>query len=343
VRIVIVGGGLVGLALWRILERRALDASVLERSPAGTFAPRPFMLPYQGFDALEAAGVLDPVRAASRDIAPGEGEPVALATDFVGACRVLAEGIPVAHERTVVGLERMGPRVVGLRAAGPAGEEAVAADLVVACDGVRSPVREMAGIEAELSRAEGGHLSFMSPVVIDRAFAMAYQSDGRQVGLLGWPEGSAGWWDIDRVGREAALAPGLEAFRRAFARLLPPAAPALEGLTSMEQVVYREVTEVRCPEWWVPGVVVIGDAAHFLGPEAGIGAGMGLGDALALAEAIAQHPDDPDAACREYEHWRRPATRPYEIIGAAGARMTAGPPPSERPEAERWPPTAAAT
>ena len=57
----------------------------------------------------------------------------------------------------------------------------------------------------------------MSPAVIDRPFALHYQADGRQVGLLGWPDGSAGWWDIERCGREAALAPGLDAFRAAFA------------------------------------------------------------------------------------------------------------------------------
>ena len=81
---------------------------------------------------------------------------------------------------------------------------------------------------------------------------MAYQSDGRQVGLLGWPGGSAGWWQIDRIGREAALAPGVEAYRRSFARLLPAAEPALAGVTSIEQLVYREVTEVRCESWWSP-------------------------------------------------------------------------------------------
>ena len=116
---------------------------------------------------------------------------------------------------------------------------------------------------------------------------MAYQSDGRQVGLIGWAEGSAGWWQIDRVGREAALAPGVEAYRRGFARLLPEAAPALAGVTSLDQLIYREVTEVRCETWWTPGVALVGEAAHAIDPEAGVGAGLGFGDALALAVAVA--------------------------------------------------------
>lgn len=131
------------------------------------------------------------------------------------------------------------------------------------------------------------------------------------------------------------MAPGIEAFRRAFARLLPPAEPSLAGLTSMDQLSYREPFGLRCPRWWVPGVVVIGDAAHFVGPEAGLGAGLGLGDTHALAISVARNPEDPDTACADYETWRRPAVRPYEEIGGAGARIARG---GERPPEERWPP-----
>jgi 2-polyprenyl-6-methoxyphenol hydroxylase-like FAD-dependent oxidoreductase len=329
---------MTGLVLVRALARRGIEAEVLERAQPGAAPPRPFMLPYHGYDALEDVGLLDAVRKMGWDIAPrADGTPVAIAVDFVRTLSLLAEGQPVRHGQEVVGLLRDGGRVVGVRVRDDGGEREVAADLVVASDGVRSPVRAMAGIDAQLVPDDAGHLSFMSPAVIDRAFAMRYQSDGRQVGLLGWPDGSAGWWDVARVGREAALAPGLDAFRRAFVRLLPESAPALARVTSMDQVTYREVAEVRCERWWVPGVVVIGDAAHFLGPEAGIGAGLGLGDALALAVAVGRH-REPDAACSDYELWRRPATRPYEEVGAQGARLMPADAPSERPPEERWPP-----
>jgi 2-polyprenyl-6-methoxyphenol hydroxylase-like FAD-dependent oxidoreductase len=220
--------------------------------------------------------------------------------------------------------------VIGVRTE----EGSLEADLVVGADGSGSPVREMAGIAAEVRPSPGAGLSFRSPVELAVPFAMAYQSDGRQVGVLSWPGGSAGWWQIDRIGREAALAPGVEAYRRAFARLLPAAEPALAGVTSIDQLVYREVIEVRCETWWAPGVVLIGEAAHAIDPEAGVGAGLGFGDALALAVAIAGAAD-PDSACRDYEFWRRPAVAPYEQIGAAGARIVRG---GERPPEERWPP-----
>lgn len=76
-------------------------------------------------------------------------------------------------------------------------------------------------------------------------------------------------------GAEAALAPGLGACRRGFAGLLPAAAEPLAALTSIDQVRYGEVVEVRCETWWAPGVALVGEALHAMNPEAGIGSGLG--------------------------------------------------------------------
>jgi 2-polyprenyl-6-methoxyphenol hydroxylase-like FAD-dependent oxidoreductase len=337
---------MAGLVLTHALVARGVTPIVLERMPAGAPAPGPILLPFLAYDALRDVGRYDEIHDAGWEIGPQEGQPpvaIAVARDDVLAA--LRRDAEVEHLTEVVALLRApdpgapgGERVVGVRAKGPDGERDIPADLVVGADGSHSPVRAMAGIEAEVRLSPGAGMSFTSPVVIDRSFAMAYQSNGRQVGLVGWPGGSAGWWQVDRVegGEPAARAPGVEAFKRSFTRLLPVAAAALEGVTSIEQVGYREMTEVRCATWWTPGVVLIGEAAHAIDPEAGVGAGLGLGDALALAVAVSGA-EDPDQACRDYEFWRRPAVAPYEAIGAAGARIV--PPGSgEKPSAERWPP-----
>lgn len=345
-RVVIVGGGMAGLVLTHALVERGVTPTVVERMPAGAPAPGPILLPFLAYDALQDIGRYDEIRAAGWDIGPQEGAlPVAIAVARDDVLAALRRDAVVEHETEVLEMLRVpdpdapgGERVAGVRVRGPGGEREIPADLVVGADGSHSRVREMAGIAAEVRLSEGAGMSFTSPVVIDRSFAMTYQSNGRQVGLVGWPGGSAGWWQVDRVegGEPAARAPGVEAFKRSFTRLLPVAAAALEGVTSIEQVGYREMTEVRCETWWTPGVVLIGEAAHAIDPEAGVGAGLGLGDALALAVAIAGT-EDPDAAARDYEFWRRPAVAPYEAIGAAGARIV--PPGSGgKPDAERWPP-----
>jgi 2-polyprenyl-6-methoxyphenol hydroxylase-like FAD-dependent oxidoreductase len=334
---VIAGGGMVGLTLARLLRARGHEPVVLEPRPPGGYVRRPFLLGFQAFPTLGDLGLLERVRAAGWDIAPGaDGVPVAICLEVGGLLAMLAEGVPVRHGLRVTALERDGDRVVGVRAEGPGGAESIPAGLVVACDGMGSPVRALAGLEAEVSALADATLTFMSPTVIDRSFGMRYLSDGGQMGLMGWPEGSAGWRTIDRVGREAALAPGVEAFRASFARLMPEAALALEGVTSVDQLLYQEPAVLRADRWWTPGVVLIGDSAHFFGPETGVGAALGIGDAAALAQAIATHPGDPDAACATYEAWRAPVIRPYEAADPAAGRMAV--PNVERPPEERWPP-----
>ena len=332
------GGGMVGLTLARLLRSYGEEPLVLERMPAGSYQKRPFLLGFQGFPTLDELGLLERVRAGGRDIAPGsDGVPVAVCIEVGKLLAAIGEGVPVAHERSVTALLRDDDgRVTGVVADGPDGPEEIPADLVVACDGMHSPVRAMAGLQAEVRALADATLTWMSPVVIDRSFGMRYLSDGGQMGLMGWPEGSAGWRTIDRVGREAAMAPGVEAFRASFAALMPEAAEALEGVTSTGQMLYKEPAVLRAARWWAPGVVLIGDAAHFFGPETGVGAGLGLGDAHALARAVAGEPGDPDAACTLYETWRAPVIRPYEAADPAAGRMSV--PNVDRPPEERWPP-----
>jgi 2-polyprenyl-6-methoxyphenol hydroxylase-like FAD-dependent oxidoreductase len=105
----------------------------------------------------------------------------------------------------------------------------------------------------------------------------------------------------------------------------------------LDQIRYSEPQLLSCERWWIPGLVIIGDAAHFFGPETGVSSGIGLGDAHALAEAVRQNPDDPDAACRSYELWRAPVVRPYEAMDPGRQRMVPAGGVQARPE-ERWPP-----
>ncbi|MCB0872664.1 MAG: FAD-dependent monooxygenase [Actinobacteria bacterium] len=369
-KVVIVGGGMVGMTLAHLLRRRGLEPTIIERMPAGFYQPRGYMLGFQGYESLQEVGVYDEVRDAGRPIAPREGQPpIAVAVRFGALIEALQRDLPMENELTVKELitDEIG-RVTGVvaeptpeevlrgaagptSAAGslqtavpgtvkgdrPAGEIRFEADLVVACDGVRSPIRDMAGLSAEIDPLPEAALSFYSPKQADTSFAMAYMSDGGHIGMLSWYEGSAGWRSCARVGAEAALDVTVDQIKEMWTRLLPESASAVEGVTSMDQVRYSEPALLRCPEWWKPGIVLIGDAAHFFGPETGVSSGIGLGDAHALAEAIRQNPNDADAACHMYQTWREPVVRPYEATDPGRQRILVSGQVEPRPE-ERWPP-----
>lgn len=337
-RVLIAGGGMAGLVLARGIALRGGDATVIERAAPGRRIPGPIMLPFQAYDSLDEIGVLAPIRAQGIDIPPYRNDqPVAISVARQALLNLLREGLDILWEHELVDLLRDGDRFVGARVRGPEGERDLPADLIAGADGTGSRVRELAGIAAETRVSDTAFVSFRSPVPAPEPFSINFLSDGRQVTLIGWSGGSAGGWQIDRVpgGAAEALAPGLDAYRTAFLRLLPQAEAPLAALTSDDQLFYREVTEVRCEQWWTPGVALVGEALHAMNPEVGIGSGLGMGDAQALAAAIAANPDDPDAACRAYEHWRRPAIAPYLAVGGTASKVYAT---GRRPEEERWPP-----
>ncbi len=330
---------MVGLMLARLLRLRGFEPLVFERMAEGAFIPRGYMLGYQGYPPFEELGVLHQIRETGWDIAPRpDGSAVAIAVNVGEVLHLLARDLPVEYEHSVVDLIRGDDdRIVGVVVEGPEGRREVAADLVVACDGMNSPVRGMAGLDAKFDAVPDATIQWMAPTLNTRSFAMRYFSDGGHIGMIAWPEGTAGWRSIDKVGRDAAVAPGVDAIKKMFIDLLPECEQGIQGLESLDQVRYGEPQLLNTPKWWIPGLILIGDSAHFFGPETGASSGIGLGDAQALAEAVNQNRDDPDAACQSFELWRAPAVRPLEAMDPSRQRMLTYGQIQPKPE-ERWPP-----
>lgn len=104
-----------------------------------------------------------------------------------------------------------------------------------------------------------------------------------------------------------------------------PAAGIVEACAG--PVMVTNATELPLGTPWHTGrVLLIGDAAHAASPATGQGASMALEDAVVLAKALRDSPDQRTAFAR-YEHHRRPRVEHNITVSGALSRGTRTTPP----------------
>jgi 2-polyprenyl-6-methoxyphenol hydroxylase-like FAD-dependent oxidoreductase len=179
--------------------------------------------------------------------------------------------------------------VAGVRYQSTDGWHEMGAHLTVAADGRFSKVRHLAGFEPiktsppmdilwfELphlpgdessDRVRGGFAGGRVLVVFDRL-------DHWQIGYV-FPKGQY----------QAVRAASLEAFRRSIADIEPQFAKHVETLTDWHQCSLLSVESSRCPIWYKPGLLLIGDAAHVMSPIGGVGISYAVQDAVVAANVL---------------------------------------------------------
>jgi 2-polyprenyl-6-methoxyphenol hydroxylase-like FAD-dependent oxidoreductase len=92
---------------------------------------------------------------------------------------------------------------------------------------------------------------------------------------------------VPKGGYAALRDAGLEAFRGDLARLLPTMVPALEAIETWEDVRVLSVRVDRLARWHLPGLLLVGDAAHAMSPIGGVGINLAVQDATATARLLA--------------------------------------------------------
>ncbi|MFD0353138.1 FAD-dependent monooxygenase [Streptomyces sp. NPDC127110] len=339
---VVVGGGIGGLAAAIGLHRTGWRVTVHERDAVHEDAGAAISLAANGLRALDALGVGEAVRAASRPQYTGGtrtpdgrwlsrmdgaaleralGDPIA-GIPRSELHRLLRAALPA--DRLVTGREVTFEELrEPSRAGTPTADLVAAADLVVAADGVRSRIR--AGLfPGHPGPAYSGSTALRAvtagPVDPGTDFALTW-GPGAEFGHIRLADGRAEWHAVLNAPAGLRHEDPLAVLRHRFASWHQPV-PELLAATRPEDVLHHDVHElaVPLPSFVAGRTVLLGDAAHAMTPHLGQGACQALEDAVVLAAELAAGPDLAAALAR-YDAARRPRSQAVARAARRAGRM----------------------
>ena len=214
-------------------------------------------------------------------------------------------GFQLLMQAQALGVLEEDGRVVGLRAGTPDGEIAIRADLVIGADGRRSTVREAAGLVVR---------NLGAPIDVLWMRVSKHPGDpsgsGGRIGtgrFLATIDRGSYWqcaYVIHKGGIESIRAAGIEAFRARLVALMPVFAGRVDTeLAGWDDVKLLSVTVDRLEQWWKPGLLCIGDAAHAMSPIGGVGINLAIQDAVAAANLLAGPLADPAVPAEGLTPW----------------------------------------
>ncbi len=349
-KVAIVGGGVGGLTAAIALTRKGIEVEVYEQAPSVTQVGASLQLGPNALRLLDELGLLPEMRRigvlpdAVDFLRWDDGSlihhtPLGPAMEEHFDAPQLDFFRPDLHSVLVAALPpgalRLGTRVLGVGhdAAGAtlalADRSRVHADVVVAADGIRSPIRQqLAGSDAPV----------FSGTVVYRGVARR-----EDVGALHPEHVNCYWLGPYRHGVSYWISGGeLLAVNCAVQRaewsreswtLEAPVEEALSYFAGWHEpllermrrcpVLLRGAVFVRQPltHWSYGRVTLLGDSAHAMEPFHAQGAAQAVEDAFALAACLADKPDDPAAALARYEAIRMARAEELQASSHAAANV----------------------
>ena len=190
------------------------------------------------------------------------------------------------HE--AMGLLEEDGQVRGVRVKSPAGEIEIRADLVVACDGRNSVLREAAGLHAQDYGAPMDVLWFRMPRrESDPEDTFGIIGSGRMMVLLNRNTYWQAAYLVPKGGDQTLRARPIAELSASIVDMAPFFADRAQVPASWDEVKTLEVRVDRLPHWHKPGLLLIGDAAHAMSPVGGVGINLAIQDAVAAANMLA--------------------------------------------------------
>jgi 2-polyprenyl-6-methoxyphenol hydroxylase-like FAD-dependent oxidoreductase len=351
-RILVIGGGVGGLAAALALRKAGADPVVFEAHPdTGQDIGAFLTLAGNGMFALaqvdadhvvDAAGfALDAMRVVG---ASGETAADVPLSRFrclrraelcaVLRAEVVRRGIEVRHGKRLVSVAESAGEFVAHFADG----DTAAGDLLVGADGLNSTVRP--ALDPATPRYAGQRV-FYGYTTEAPAYGLPGRIDmirgsGAAFGHALSPGGETYWFarvpGEELPGAEIAATPPARWRETLVPLLRRDATPAADivAATGDRLMVTNACDLPSVRTWRTARTLLIGDAAHAASPATGQGASMAIEDAVVLAKALRDTPSLA-TALETYELLRRPRV---EFNVANSARLTAGRAP-DRPQPRR--------
>ena len=309
----IAGGGPAGMMLGFLLARAGVNVVVLEKHAdffrdfrGDTIHPSTLelmaelglldeflKLPHQKVDRLTALIGAERVRMIDLTHLPTRCKYIALMPqwDFLNFLAAQGKRYPTfdLHMKAeATDLIEEGGRVVGLRATTPDGELSIRADLVVGADGRHSTVREKAGFKSDDYGAPMDVLWFrLTRKESDDTETFGHFEAGAMMIMLNRGDYWQCAYVIPKGGIDRIKAAGLDAFRKRVLFMSPFLTDRIDELKSFDDIKLLSVAVDRLRQWWRPGLICIGDAAHAMSPIGGAGVNLAVQDAVAAANRLA--------------------------------------------------------
>lgn len=182
--------------------------------------------------------------------------------------------------------------VCGVQYLAPDGWHEVRAPLTVGADGRFSQVRHLAQIEPVKTSPQMDVLWFRLPKLPQDLDVPGGVYGGIGRGRILIALDRADYWQAGLVfpkGQYSRLRDqGVEAIRKTITEIEPRLAKHVETLTDWQQFSLLSVEASRCPQWYKPGLLLIGDAAHVMSPVAGVGINYAIQDAVVAANVLCE-------------------------------------------------------